>query len=195
MDKYQCCACLWEYQCRRPFVTRYKNLNAAYQVHAGLHRRIITLLCALSASLNEADAEDLHSALCQVYAPAFEIEFSNVGYFGKLRKAHSVWADMDRCPSLEELQAKVENVIQRAGLTLEKRKFKPHVTLARIKGETGHHLANFLSEHGTFRLPPMTVDHFLLYRSHLAQEGAFYEPLARYDLDGAFASNNVSNTI
>ena len=130
----------------------------------------------------EDRAEDIDSALGAVQAPPFALSLAGAGHFGKLRKARSVWAGVEASEPLNHLQARVESAIVRAGNAPEERRFKPHVTLARIKGETGHHLANFLSEHGDFRAPPFEVDAFQLYESQLTRHGPVYRSLRSYAL-------------
>ena len=130
----------------------------------------------------EDRAEDIDLALGAVQAPRFALSLAGVGHFGKLRKARSVWAGVEASAPLNHLQARVESAIVRAGNAPEERRFKPHVTLARIKGETGHHLANFLSEHGDFRAPPFEVDDFQLYESRLTRHGPVYRSLRSYAL-------------
>lgn len=130
----------------------------------------------------EDRADDIDSALGAVQAPPFSLSLVGVGHFGKLRKARSVWAGVEAGASLNRLQSSVESAIVRAGFPAEARKFRPHVTLARIKGETGHHVANFLSEHDDFRAPPIEVRAFHLYESQLTRHGAMYRALQSYDL-------------
>ncbi len=134
----------------------------------------------------EDRAEDIDAALGAVRAPPFALSLAGVGHFGKLRKARSVWAGVEANAALARLQASVESAVVRAGFPAEARKFRPHVTLARIGGETGgetgHHVANFLSEHGDFRAPPFEVGDFILYESRLTRHGAMYRPLRRYAL-------------
>jgi len=130
----------------------------------------------------EDRAEDIDSALGRVRAAPFALSLAGVGHFGKLRKARSVWAGVEANEPLNRLQAGVESAVVRAGFPAEARKFRPHVTLARIKGETGHHVANFLSEHGDFRAPPFEVRAFHLYESRLTRHGAMYRVLQSYPL-------------
>lgn len=134
----------------------------------------------------EDRAEDIDAALGAVRAPPFALSLAGVGHFGKLRKARSVWAAVEANEALVRLQAGVERAVVRAGFPAEGRKFRPHVTLARfgarIGGETGHHLANFLAEHSGFRAPPFEVRDFILYESHLTRHGAHYRPLRSYPL-------------
>lgn len=135
--------------------------------------------------VNEGLAEDAAAALAHVRAPAFEMTLAGAGHFGPLQKAHSVWVGVEPCPPLVRLRENVESALVRAGFRPEGRKFKPHVTLARIRGETGHHLANFLAEHSTFRHGPVTVASFSLFVSHLSRNGAIYEAAETYRLAGA----------
>ncbi len=130
----------------------------------------------------EDRAEDIDSALGAVQAPPFALSLAGAGHFGKLCKARSVWAGVEASEPLNHLQARVESAIVRAGNAPEEHRFKPHVTLARIKGETGHHLANFLSEHGDFRAPPFEIDDFRLYESRLTRHGPVYRSLRSYAL-------------
>jgi 2'-5' RNA ligase len=129
-----------------------------------------------------ATAEDVDDALMGVEAPAFTFHLKGVGHFGPLQKARMLWAGVEENPMLVHLRNKIESALVRIGLPPEDRKFVPHVTLARIKGETGHHLANILAEHNTYRSAEIEANAFTLYRSHTKHDGAVYEPLADYPL-------------
>src|SRR3546814_2415623 len=82
----------------------------------------------------------------------------------------------------ERLQAKGEPAVQRAGQPPEKRKFKPHVTLARFKSHPGGRLESYFAVRSLFRAPPFEVADFTLFSSYLAHEGAIYSPEAVYPL-------------
>ena len=70
------------------------------------------------------------------------------------------------------------------GIEVERRKFRPHVTLARFGNgaETGHHLAQFMASHSTFRAGPWIADHFALYSSRSGRTGSIYTEEAAYGL-------------
>jgi 2'-5' RNA ligase len=89
-----------------------------------------------------------------------------------------------RTDRLDWLQQKVSTVARNCGVEIEHRKFRPHVTLARFSSgaETGHHIAQFMASHSTFRTAPWVVDHFTLYSSRLRPDGAVYRAEATYDL-------------
>jgi 2'-5' RNA ligase len=81
------------------------------------------------------------------------------------------------------LQSKIENALQRAGLEPERRRFTPHVTLARLDNATPAKIAGFVQAHNLFRADPMPVDHFTLFSSQLGKEASVYTAEVEYKLD------------
>ncbi|MCW5771832.1 MAG: RNA 2',3'-cyclic phosphodiesterase [Rhodospirillaceae bacterium] len=137
--------------------------------------------------VSNAEAADIDDALMSVRAPAFDMTLEGVGHFGSLRQTRSLWAGVARNPALQHLRDKVESALVRFGRPPESRKFVPHVTLARFKTETGHHLANFLAEHNLLKIGPIRIEGFTLFQSHLKRDGSLYEALADYPLVDARA--------
>ncbi len=86
----------------------------------------------------------------------------------------------------EALQKAVEARVRAAGLAPERRRFRPHVTLARLprrmQPEQEARLARFLGRAAAPDVAPMAVDRIDLYQSHLGADGARYELLAEYPL-------------
>ena len=130
------------------------------------------------------EAEEIDAALSGIASQRFALSLSGVGQFGDRRNLRAVWVGVERNELLLRLQAKVEQALQRAGLPPEKRKFKPHITLARFKSHPGTRLEGYFAEHAVFRAPPFEVASFTLFSSYLAQEGAIYTAEAVYPLDG-----------
>lgn len=130
-------------------------------------------------------AEDIDSALAAVRAPAFEMALAGVGCFESAGKVRVVWAGVAPSAALAHLHGKVESAVVRAGLKPEGRKFKPHVTLARLKNGRGRKIGAFVEAYNDFAAGPFAVDGFTLFRSHLHRDGAQYEALAEYPLTTA----------
>jgi 2'-5' RNA ligase len=59
------------------------------------------------------------------------------------------------------------------------------VTLARLKRVPVTAVAGYLEAQADLSLPPYSIDHFTLFRSHLGHAGAAYEALACYQLDAS----------
>lgn len=128
-------------------------------------------------------AEDIDAALSGIHLPRFSLTLSGVGDFGNGRRLRSVWVGVEPSEMLERPQAKVEQAVQRAGQPPEKRKFKPHVTLARFKSHPGGRLESYFAARSLFRCEPFEVTELTLYSSYLSHEGAIYSPEAVYPLD------------
>lgn len=128
------------------------------------------------------DAEDIDAALSGIHFPRFPLSLAGVGDFGDERRLRSVWVGVEPNEMLDRLQGKVEQAVQRAGQPPEKRKFKPHVTLARFKSHPGAKLESYFAERSLFRAAPFEVSAFTLFSSYLAHEGAIYSPEAIYPL-------------
>ena len=93
-----------------------------------------------------------------------------------------MWAGVAPSPELERLHADVERALGSAGLEPERRKFTPHITLARLKGAPLERVRRTLIEHTGFKTAPFAVDEFVLYSSFLARSGAIHTPEAAYHL-------------
>lgn len=128
------------------------------------------------------DAEDIDAALAGIQFPRFSLTLAGVGEFGDDRRLRSLWAGVEPSEMLDRLQAKVEQAVQRAGQPPEKRKFKPHVTLARFKSHPGGRLKDYFTERALFRAPAFEVTEFTMFSSYLSHEGAIYAPEAVYPL-------------
>ncbi len=132
-----------------------------------------------------AAAEELDAELASIDRGAFALTLSGVGVFERGRHPHTLWAGVAAEPALAQLHGRIESAAQRAGLEPEGRRFKPHVTLGRLKQRPGHHLVDWLEGNALFRAGPFPVEGFTLFRSHLGREAAHYEALGFYPLADA----------
>ncbi len=126
--------------------------------------------------------DDVRLALAEVRVPQFDIELDGVGHFGDRRRVRTLWVGVVPNPALNHLAARVEAALAGAGLEPETRKFKAHITLARLKGAPLPRVADFLSNNALFRAGPAAVDSFRLYSSRLSQTGPSHRVEATYEL-------------
>ena len=127
-------------------------------------------------------AEEVDGALASLRAPAFTLQLAGIGTHQKGSKVEALWAGVERSPALDHLQAKVETALQRAGLERERRRFAPHVTLARLDAVPEVKVAAWVAQHNLFRAPPTPVGQFVLYSSLLGKDQAVYAPEVEYQL-------------
>jgi 2'-5' RNA ligase len=127
-------------------------------------------------------AEEIDLALANIRARAFTLTLGGVGTFSKSGRDITLWAGMERSPQLEHLQTKVETALQRIGLEPERRRFNPHVTLARLDNAPPDKLAGFVQANNLFRAAPIEVRCFTLFSSVLAKDAAVYTAEVEYPL-------------
>lgn len=121
-------------------------------------------------------------ALARVRAEPFSVSLSGVGHFPPRGLPRVLWAGVERSEALAALHDRVERALQRAGLEPERRRFFPHVTLARLRGTPARAVGSFLVAHGLYRSPAFAVDVFHLYSSRLTPKRAVYRIEASYPL-------------
>src|SRR5262245_37838118 len=127
---------------------------------------------------------DLEEELSDIAGPPFAVAIAGVEQFASGKQPRALVASVEKSERLDWLQQKVSTVARNCGIEVERRKFRPHVTLARFGNgaETGHHLAQFMASHGTFRAGPWIADHFALYSSRGGRNGSIYTEEAAYGL-------------
>lgn len=127
-------------------------------------------------------AEEVDAALANIRCPRFDLALAGIGTFEKAGRIQSLHVTAERSDALARLQTKVETALQRVGLEPERRRFAPHVTLARTDRAETHKLIGFVQAHSLFRPPPVAIEHFTLFSSFLGKEAAHYVPEVEYEL-------------
>lgn len=125
-------------------------------------------------------AEEVAELLGKIERPAFDLRIDGLDSFGG-NKPRAVVAAVPAVAQLVELQADHERIMQRVGLQPE-RKYKPHVTLARLRDTSSRQVADFLSTRQPFRSSPFPVSRFVLYSSRASVGGGPYVIEAEYPL-------------
>jgi 2'-5' RNA ligase len=141
-------------------------------------------LCFLG-EVHGAHRRDVEDVLETVDAPAFELTLGGIDAFADKGRPRALYVAAQKCEALDHLQVKVANALRGAGVALERRRFQPHVTLARFetKSDFGHHLAQFAASHNLWRSGSFDVERFVLYASHLRSGAApMYLEAASYPL-------------
>lgn len=126
--------------------------------------------------------DDLHAALSTIHAEGFDLWLDGVDVFGH-EKVRQVYARVRPEPALTHLHDKVGVAARRAGIVVERKRFVPHVTLARMKPTRGDdRLSRWMIAGAALLAGPIRVEGFQLYRSTLTPGGPTYSVLADYAL-------------
>jgi 2'-5' RNA ligase len=131
--------------------------------------------------IDDAVANDVASILGQVNRAPFELRLEGLSSFGGKKPS----------PALMELQAEHERLMQRVGLAPESRKYTPHVTLARLRDTSARHVAEYLSERGSFRSAPFRVERVVLFSSRASVGGGPYVAEEVYPLQALQARRAI----
>lgn len=126
-------------------------------------------------------ANELADALSRVRGPRFDLAIAGVGHFEHKGRVHALWARVPLTPDLEGLRQQVARACAAAGAPYERRRFVPHITLARLNAGTGP-IGGWLAANGALRAGPWEVDAFALFESHLTPAGATYQEVVRFPL-------------
>ena len=161
---------------------------AALQAELGCGRPVaaeaLHLTLVYLGAVDLPDLERLHEALSALRFARFEVTLAGLDVIASGERGRVLALKLRPSPELEALQAKLAQAVRRAGLELERRRFRPHVTIARFNAGLGEtqaaRLGHLLQSRGDVVLPLWRVGGFALIRSHLTREGAEYEVLADY---------------
>lgn len=136
-------------------------------------------------------ADELADLLADVNVAPFVVSIAGAGAFGG-RDPRVLWAGVEAGPELGRLYRANERAARAAGLEPDPRDFRPHVTLARMRGARQSAVARFLEENGDLRLEPFLVTRFVLLSARPGSGGPPYVTEAAYPLSGEGAFGQAS---
>lgn len=118
---------------------------------------------------------DFAGALARMEVEPFSLELQGVGFFPPRGEPEKLWVGVARCPPLEQLRARIDMLATRMGITPDRRRYTPHVTLARLEGAPDSRLARYAMGQALWKSGPFTPDSFSLLSSRLKLEGPTYQ--------------------
>jgi 2'-5' RNA ligase len=129
---------------------------------------------------DEALVPGIKSDIDKAAAPyqPFQTTLDTIGAFPNLRRPRVIWVGgSDPIPDAVRLADDIDLRMTKLGFEREKRPFKPHLTLGRVRqGRRVDELGDYLQ---TFELKPipLLLDRIVLFKSTLTPQGAIYERL------------------
>jgi len=130
--------------------------------------------------VDEDKAKEIRLILSTIQFLPISVRIKGVGIFGPARKPRMVWAGIENPDPVKALQEKITNTLRRLAIEPQERKYKPHVTLARVNGNNGDKLNLFLNHYSGLALEPFEGKDFVLYKSHLSHTGSQYQVIDSY---------------
>ncbi|USG60801.1 RNA 2',3'-cyclic phosphodiesterase [Sneathiella marina] len=150
---------------------------------------------AFIGDVQPPDMLDISSALGKLAHPAFHLDIEDAGVFGSNKRPRILWAGVRNLETLTLLHQKIVTAIESIGIKIEDRRFRPHITLARVHKSPYEKVRNYLTDHALFKTKPVAVNSFSLFSSHLASSGAIYNEEVIFDLDPVDAAVSAQTSL
>lgn len=137
------------------------------------------------------DTEDalvpmLRETLSDLVKPLFpfEVEAKGVGFFPSPKKPRVIWSGFDEQSAevLSLLQQALERDLEELGFEKENRKFRPHVTLGRVKSRNKPDFTEFADQINDRSFGKSYIKDVILYESKLSSAGPTYTVIDRFAL-------------
>jgi len=115
----------------------------------------------------------------------FELHSGGLGAFPSMKTPRSLWVGMDESQELRALKEAIEGALFNAGFEKDKKAFRPHLTLCRIRSKAASKAVAAMT--GTMKAEKkvaFVVDRFVLYKSILNPSGARYEVIREFPFGG-----------
>ena len=116
----------------------------------------------------------------------FRLEVRTVQALPERGTPRLIWMDVtgdDEAAAM--LQSRIETALAGAGIPRERRPFRPHLTLGRVKSAPTGEWRRPLERMAGAEAGELMVEEYVLFESRLGPGGAAYVPLARFSLSAA----------
>jgi len=125
---------------------------------------------------------NLISQLERLRVERFDLQLSTLGFFPLRKTPESLWIGVSKSADLDALQTRVDSTATRLGIDRDRRKWAPHVTLARLDGAPESRLISFATDNALFRTSVFQPTVMTLFSSHRRIWGSEYQREAVFPL-------------
>jgi 2'-5' RNA ligase len=157
------------------FVLKQKGGQVKWVAPKNIH-----LTAKFLGEVDESKVPDIKNAIQMVAGkyPKVESSFDKIGGFPDLVRPRVIWAGLTG--GVEAVQVIVDDLEEemfKLGFAREDKRFKPHITLGRVKENYG--LGDLVTYIKNYHVEPMTIElaHLVLFKSTLTPGGPIYERL------------------
>jgi len=134
--------------------------------------------------LDNINNEDIKKAGDAIISAAGEnasmsLGAKGIGVFPGVKRPRVIWTGIaGQTKELTDLQKTLDGKLETVGFPKEKRPFKGHLTIARIKGKVdARRLIDAMKEFGRFESKTFMANEVVLFKSELKPSGAVYSKL------------------
>ena len=125
---------------------------------------------------------DIDDALKETSSPKFSLCLQGVGTFPPRGAPRILWAGIQQAEKVVALRNSIERTLAAINIPRERKKYTPHLTLARLKNSPIQPLQQCLAGNAFFQTPAFPVESFHLFSSKLTKKGAQHTIVSSYPL-------------
>ena len=126
--------------------------------------------------------ETLQQEVMELHIPSFTLRFAGLGTFLPRNGPPVLWAGLESEEALQGLFRNIESMAGRLGIPKEKRPFKPHLTLGRLRRRQPERLKGYMELHEHFYSSAFDCKEVVLFVSRLTPARAIHEAVAVAEL-------------
>jgi len=113
----------------------------------------------------------------------FTVSIKGTGAFPNLNRISVVWAGMGNAEALGQIASKLNKGLEPLGFKPEKKRFSPHVTVARVKGgRNKDKVAEIIRSYEDEEFNEVEVNRIILKKSVLTPQGPIYSDVVEVKL-------------
>jgi 2'-5' RNA ligase len=116
--------------------------------------------------------------------PAFGMQIQGLGAFPNLDKPRTIWGGVgEGIEDLRKLQQEIEEALNAMRFPREKRQYKPHITLGRVRNSHGlEEVCAEIAEAGDYNFGLASVDEVIIFSSERTSNGPIYTRMGTAEL-------------
>ncbi len=142
------------------------------------------LTLAFIGDAHRKTKREIEDMLARIHFEPFELSLEGVGMFGKPRHPKMLWAGVSDKRPLQHLHDKIASGLDRIDVEIDRRKYKPHVTLARFRRGAEARVGDWLTSNQLLHTRSVRVEKFALFSSERTSEGSFFRHEAEFHAFG-----------
>ncbi|TGL60937.1 RNA 2',3'-cyclic phosphodiesterase [Leptospira sarikeiensis] len=131
--------------------------------------------------LKQEEIERVSEICSEVSEKSFSLEINGVGVFGN-KAPEILYVGVALSEGLKKLQKVLESTLRRQGFQIDKRDYRPHITIGRFKRAPEKRLDLYLKEFEGFKTDIVPVSEFQLFSSRSGANGQIYSVEESYPL-------------
>lgn len=126
-----------------------------------------------AGDIDNRTADEFAELLAGIAIAPFQVRLTELAAFGG-REPRALYAGVDGGDRLDALHRAADRAARSVGIAPEPRSWKPHVTIARLRGTSSEQVARFLGSRARLVTEPFWVDRFVLFSSRPIVGGGPY---------------------